>query len=347
MVMKEGYKMISFKNDYNKLAHPNILNRLINNNIYYYDGYGLDEHCKKAKQLIQKHLQFQTDIHFLIGGTSANKTVISHCLKPYQAVIAVKTGHINVHETGAIEACGHKILTTNGVNGKITCEEIEEIYLKHVDEHMVYPKMVYLSNSTETGSIYSKQELTKISNLCRRLDLYLYLDGARLGVALTSKKNDLSLNDIAMLTDVFYIGGTKNGALLGEAVIITNDLIKPNFRYSLKQNGGMLAKGFLIGIQFEELFTNDLFFRLGEEANQKADYLVKCLNNIGIYPEYESCTNQQFIKLANSTIDKLATKYAFEVWERNENDSIIRLVTSWATNNQDIDCFINDLQNLI
>lgn len=339
--------MISFKNDYNKLAHPEILKQLMKYNNDYYDGYGLDEHCEKAKQLIQSHFQRPADIHFLIGGTSANKTVISHCLKPYQAVITVDTGHINVHETGAIEASGHKVLTVKGVNGKITCEEIEEIYLKHVDEHMVYPKMVYLSNATELGTIYTKAELTKISNLCHRLNLFLYLDGARLGVALTAKHNDLSLNDIAELTDVFYIGGTKNGALLGEAVIITNEMIKPNFRYSLKQNGGMLAKGFLIGLQFETLFTDDLFFRLGEDANQKAQTLIKGLKKINIPFEYNSDTNQQFIRLPNDVIDELAKKFAFEVWDRSEKTSVIRLVTSWATTNDEVNSFLHDLETLI
>ena len=338
--------MISFKNDYNVLAHPDILNLLLKYSNEVNNGYGLDEHSANATKLIKEHLPNNVDIHFQIGGTSANKTVISHILKPYQAVIAVETGHINVHETGAIEATGHKVLTAKGINGKITCEEIEAICLKHTDEHMVEAKLVYISNSTEIGTLYTKDELTKISNYCRSRNLYLFLDGARLGVALTSPSNDLTLKDIARLTDVFYIGGTKNGALLGEAVVISNDDLKANFRYSIKQNGGMLAKGFLIGMQFEGLFTNDLFFKLGSDANLSAQYLIKGLKALNIVLVSDSPTNQQFIKLKNETVKELEKKYSFEVWEKMPDYTVIRLVTSWATKMKDIDELLNDLKAL-
>lgn len=339
--------MISFKNDYNILAHPDVLNLLLKYNLETYNGYGLDDHCKKAAKLIKSHIESHVDVHFMVGGTSANKIVISHILKPYEAVIAVDSGHINVHETGAIEASGHKIVTVKGIYGKITCQEIQDIYHKHYDEHTVIPKLVYLSNSTEIGTIYTKDELTNIYNLCQKLGLYLYLDGARLGVALTSPVNDLTLNDIAQLTDVFYIGGTKNGALLGEAVVIKNDTIKPNFRHSIKQNGGMLAKGFLLGMQFEALFTNNLFFKIGKAANEKAAYLVNKLAALKIDLLYNTSTNQQFLKLNQEVVNNLKEKYAFEIWDQSKKETVIRLVTTWATKTCDIDEFIKDLQNLI
>lgn len=335
--------MISFKNDYSTLCHPDILKLLTSANDEHHDGYGLDAHSLNAANLIKNHISIDCDIHFLTGGTIANKTIISHILKPYQAVIAVTTGHINVHETGAIEASGHKVLTAIGEDGKLTCNDINSICAQHIDEHMVEPKLVYISNSTEIGTVYTKAEIIAISSLCHKLGLYLFLDGARLGVALTTPVNDLTLNDIAELTDVFYIGGTKNGALLGEAVVITNKQLNHNFRHSIKQNGGMLAKGFLIGIQFEALFTNDLFFKLGKQANQSANYLVENLKKMNYQLLYTSPTNQQFLKLDNQLVNKLSKKYAFEIWEQQQTYAVIRLVTSWKTTVQEIDSLLKDL----
>lgn len=339
--------MYSFKNDYSELAHPRILELLNKYAIEQNSGYGHDDHTKRAIEYIKRHFTKDVDVHLLIGGTSTNKIVISHALRPYEAVISVETGHINVHETGAIEATGHKILTTPGRDGKITSEEIIKVYQEHNDEHMVKPKMVYISNSTEIGTIYTKKELTEISQTCKELGLYLFLDGARLGVALTAEGNDLTLDDIANLTDAFYIGGTKNGALIGEAVIISNDALKPFFRYSIKTNGGLLAKGYLTGIQFEALFSDDLFFQLAQHANNCATTLKDGLKELGIEFLNESPTNLQFVILDNKVIEPLRKKYNFEVWEKRLDQTVIRLVTSWATNPNEVKNFLTDLQQLL
>lgn len=340
--------MHSFRNDYSELAHPEIL-KLINQfsdeqNI----GYGLDKHSERARNLIHREINNNdADIHFLVGGTNCNKTAIAHSLKPYEAVISVKCGHINVHEAGAIEASGHKILTVPGEGGKITVEEIEYVHARHRDEHMVVPRMVYISNSTEIGTIYKKAELKAIYEKCQELGLYLFIDGARLGVALTAEENDLTLADVARLSDLFYIGGTKNGAMLGEALVIVNPAIKKNLRNTLKQNGGMLAKGYLIGLQFEALFADDLFFKLAAHANKMALALKAGLKRLNVEFAYDSPTNQQFIVLENRIVQELLEKYDFEIWEEGEEKTTIRLVTSWATKQEAVADFINDLEKLI
>lgn len=340
--------MISFKNDYSEIAHKNILDLLYKASNEQNNGYGLDEHSIKAKELIKDQIKKENvDIHFLIGGTSCNKIVISHILRPHQAVISVASGHINVHETGAIEATGHKVLTVKGVNGKITKEEIIEVVRTHTDEHMVMPKMVYISNSTEIGTIYNKNELEEIYSVCKELDLYLYLDGARLGVALTSNENDLTLEDIANLTDIFYIGGTKNGAMIGEALVITNDNLKAYFRYSIKLNGGMLAKGFIVGIQFEALFSNNLFFDLAKNANEKAILLKKGLQELGIKLAFNSPTNQQFLILDDDIVSELKKNYNFEIWEKQKGKTTIRLVTSFATTSEAVTKLLEDLKIIL
>lgn len=340
--------MISFKNDYSEIAHKNILDLLYKASNEQNNGYGLDDHSMKAKALIKYHLKKENvDIHFLTGGTSCNKIAISHILRPHQAVISVASGHINVHETGAIEATGHKVLTVKGVNGKITRDEIIDIVRSHTDEHMVMPKMVYISNSTEIGTIYKKNELEEIYSICKELGLYLYLDGARLGVALTSNENDLTLEDIANLTDIFYIGGTKNGAMLGEALVIINEDIKEDFRYSIKLNGGMLAKGFVVGIQFEALFSNNLFFDLAKSTNEKAMLLKNGLQKLGIELEFDSPTNQQFLILDDNVVEQLKKNYKFEIWEKQRNKTIIRLVTSWATTSEAVTTLLDDLEILL
>lgn len=338
--------MISFLNDYSQTAHDKVLSRLIEAGTRSYPGYGLDERSLRAARLIKKLIKQDADIHFMPGGTSCNKTVIAHALKPFEAVIAVKSGHINVHETGAVEASGHKILQIEGRDGKATPGEIIKILETHNNEHMVVPKMVYISNSTETGTIYAKAELEEIAKLCRENGMFLFLDGARLGAALTAAKNDLTLADIALLTDAFYIGGTKNGAMLGEAVVITNDKLKAGFRHSMKLNGAMLAKGFVVGIQFEALFEDGLFFRLAEKANQAAMKLRDGLLNRGIKFRYPVETNQIFVAFPAHIVDSLSRKYLFEIWEEVKDGAVIRLVTSWATKTNEIDAFLTDLDTV-
>lgn len=339
--------MISFKNDYSELLHEDILMLLQKSMDEQNIGYGLDIHSQNAITLIKNHIDKNVDIHLLIGGTSTNKIAISHILNSYEAVISADTGHINVHEAGAIEANGNKIITIPNRDGKLYPEDILEVIKIHEDDHMVSPKLVYISNTTEVGTIYTKQELTNLSVFCKEHNLYLFLDGARLGVALTNRNNDLSLNDIAILTDAFYIGGTKNGALLGEALVIVNDKFKPFIRRTIKQNGGMLAKGFLIGIQFEGLFTNNLFFKLGKHANDQATKLEDGLKELNIKFTFPPVSNQLFITLNNKVIQELSKKYLFEIWEKGQDLSSIRLVTSWATKDLFIENFLLDLKNLL
>lgn len=305
----------SFTNDYSEGAHPNILQAMNDENFIQSPGYGLDNVCEKTKKLIISLIEHDADVHFMVGGTQTNLTVIGSALKSYEAVIAVESGHINVHETGAIEACGHKVLTVKGRNGKILPEEIEKVVLTHCDEHMVYPKMVYISNATEIGTYYLKDELVQIAEMCKKHHLYLFLDGARLGNALCAKNNDLTLQDLAKLCDVFYIGGTKNGALFGEAIVILNDDLKTNFRFSMKQRGGMLAKGKYLGIQFYELLKDDLYFKLAKHANDMAQKIRFCLENRGIPFFCESDTNQIFPILPDSVLGNLEKDYGFSKWE--------------------------------
>lgn len=338
--------MINFRNDYSDIAHEHILERLYKIRYEKNIGYGLDFRTEKAKAMIQKQLSIPVDIHFLAGGTITNKTVISHLLKPYEAVISPKTGHIEVHETGAIESTGHKIIAVETLKGKLEVCQIDEALKKHVDEHMVKPKMVYISNSTETGFVYTKKELTALYTYCQKEGLYLFLDGARLGVALTSEENDLTLDDVASLTDVFYIGGTKNGALLGEALIIKDKLLNENFRYSIKQNGGLLAKGFIVGIQFECLFENNLFYDIGKKANQASNYFKKKLKELGIKFD-PTPTNQQFITLKSDVVSTLEKKYLFEIWTDLGDKKTIRLVTTYQTTLDEVETFIDDLKTLI
>ena len=337
--------MINFKNDYNKIAHKRILEAMLTYNESSYVGYGLDEMSEKAKNEIKKHISSDVDIHFLVGGTSANKVVISHALRPYEAVISPETGHIFVHETGAVEATGHQIILVQGVNGKLNPALIEEVVSKYVDEHMVSPKMVYITQATEVGSLYTKAELVDISNTCKKLGLYLFLDGARLAVGLD--KSDITLDDLAKYTDVFYIGGTKNGALLGEAVVISNEKLKQNFRYSIKQNGGMYAKGFVAGIQFYELFKDGLYFELGHNSNQMANMLAEGLEARGIKLEYPNVTNQLFVNVSNELYEQLQEFVLFELWSDKTDSKVIRFVTNFSTSKEEINEFFNKLDNIL
>lgn len=338
--------MFNFKNDYNFICHENILNALIKYQDEVNDVYGLDSHSKNAKDLIKKHLKNENvDIHFIVGGTLVNKTVINHILRPYEAVICADTGHINVHETGAIESTGHKVLTVQNHNGKIRVNEIENCIKMHIDEHMVLPRIVYISESTETGTVYTKEELKELYNYCHMNNLYLFVDGARLGVALAT--NLISLEDLAKYCDVFYIGGAKNGAFLGEAVVIVNDLLKDNFRFSIKQSGGMYSKGFVAGIQFEELFIDDLFINLGKNANECTRYLYDELVKRGFTMQQECVTNQIFPIVSNEVYEKLKKIVSFELWEDLGNTKVIRLVCGFKTKKEEIIAFIHQLDSIL
>lgn len=336
----------SFKHDYSEGAHEQILKALSSTNLNQAAGYGEDTYCNAAKKLIRAKIKNpKADIHFVSGGTQANVIVISSILKPYESIIAATTGHISMYEAGAIESTGHKINTIETQDGKLKVEDIESVVQSHTDEHMVQPRAVYISNSTEVGSIYSKQELEKISKVCRKHKLYLYLDGARLGSALTSKKNDVTLAELAKLVDVFYIGGTKNGALLGEAIVILNPALKDHFRFHIKQKGALLAKGRILGIQFVELFKNDLFFDLAKHANTMAATLANGIKKHKYPFLLEPVSNQIFPILPNTLIKKLSQTYGFYVWSTIDNKhSAIRLVTSWATKEEVVHQFIEDLK---
>lgn len=337
--------MYSFSNDYSEGAHPKILEALINANLIQQTSYSLDVHTAHAIELIQEEIKNRdTDIHLLVGGTQTNLITIATALRPYQAVISASTGHVNVHETGAIEATGHKVLAMPTDDGKLTPALVLQALDFHTDEHMVQPKMVYISNSTEIGTQYTKSELEALHHICKQKNLYLFLDGARLGSALTSSVNDLTLADIAALTDVFYIGGTKNGALFGEALVISHPDLKPDFRFMIKQRGAMLAKGWLLGIQFEELFQNNLFYDMAGHANAAAQKLRTALEEHGYHMASDSMTNQLFPILPNTLVEKLGQKYTFNIDRKYDNThTVIRLVTSWATTDEGVDAFIRDL----
>lgn len=340
--------MISFMNDYGEGAHPKILQALSQTNLENTVGYGADEYCNQARVRIQELVSDpDADVHFLVGGTQANMTAISSFLRPHEAVIAADTGHIAVHETGAIEATGHKILTVPTKDGKLTPEQVQAVLERHTDEHMVKPKLIFISDATETGTVYTKSELAGLSKLCKKQGLYLYLDGARLGTALTSAENDLNLRDLAEFTDAFYIGGTKNGALFGEALVITRDNLKPDFRYFIKQKGGMLAKGRLLGVQFMELMRDGLYFELASHANTMAQRLQSGIEDLGYPLMLRSPTNQIFPIFEDRMVETLSEKYLFERWEKKDGGRIaIRLVTSWATKAGAVDEILADLKKM-
>jgi len=338
--------MIYFKNDYSEGAHPKILEKLNETNLVQDKGYGNDQYSNQARALIKKKINnAAADVHFISGGTQANLTILGSILRPHESVIAPETGHICVHETGAIEATGHKINTVKTLNGKLTPELIKPVLIAHEDEHMVKPKLVFISNSTEIGTHYTKNELEKLSEFCKENDLYLYLDGARLGSALSVKDCDLTLESLSSYVDAFYIGGTKNGALLGEAIVLMNDDFKENFRFHLKQRGGLLAKGRLIAIQFLELFEDNLYFDLAKHANEMAGLMADAIKSHGFDFLTESTTNQIFPILPNAVISALEKNYEFYVWSKETKEtSSLRLVTSWATTKENVKAFIHDLE---
>jgi threonine aldolase len=340
--------MYSFKNDYSEGAHPRILNALMESNFEQEEGYGKDRFSRQAMELLKQKIGCtDVDIHFLAGGTQTNLTAISAFLRPHEAAIAASTGHIATHETGAIEATGHKIITVEAPDGKLTPTQIKEVLEAHTDEHMVKPKLVYISNSTEIGSIYKMNELEQLRACCLENNLLLYMDGARLGSALCSQENDIELSDLPALVDSFYIGGTKNGALIGEALVICRDSLKVDFRYHMKQKGALLAKGRLLGIQFLELFRDDLFFDLAAHANKMSELLREEFEKANMKFLTHSPTNQIFPILPNPLISELQKKYSFYVWEKvDAGHSAIRLVTSWATKEEAVMEFIEDFRKL-
>ncbi|APC40424.1 threonine aldolase family protein [Clostridium estertheticum] len=338
--------MYSFKNDYSEGAHPNILKALMKSNMEQTEGYGEDKYSIGAIKLLKDKIKCNDiDIHMFCGGTQTNLTSISAFLRPHEAVISASTGHVLVHETGAIEATGHKVISVKVDDGKLKPIHIKMAIDEHTDEHMVKPKIVYISNPTEIGTIYKKQELKDLYDFCTKNNIILYVDGARLGSALCSKENDIKISDLPRLTDVFYIGGTKNGALMGEALVICKEGLKEDFRYHIKQKGGLLAKGRLIGIQFFELFKNDLYFDLARHANFMAETLKLGIKECGYKFLINSSTNQIFPILHNKTIEKLQENYLFFVWQKiDEDNSAVRLVTSWATKDEHVKSFIDDLK---
>lgn len=341
--------MIRFECDYAEGAHPQIMERLRETNLEQTKGYGEDEHCENARRMLRCLCECESaDVHFLVGGTQTNMTVISSVLRSHQGVIAVETGHINVHETGAIEATGHKVLALPGTNGKLTALQVENAFRAHWDdpnhEHVVQPGMVYISNPTETGTLYSKRELQELSDVCRKNELPLFLDGARLGYGLVADNSDLTLPDIARLCDVFYIGATKVGALFGEAVVITSDRLKKDFRYQMKQRGGMLAKGRLLGIQYEVLFGDGLYFEISRHAVRMAMKIRDAFTTKNVAFLCDSSTNQQFPILTEEQISFLGQRYAFEYWCKiDEKQGAVRFCTSWATREEDVDKLVNDI----
>lgn len=334
---------ISFLNDYSVLAHPQILEALHQANGTHEKTYGNDVHSAQVQEMLRSMTKTNCDVHLISGGTQTNLTALAHCLRPYEGVIACPSGHINTHESGAIEATGHTIKPTNDTNGKISLSELAQVHATHRGEHMIKPKLVYLSQATETGLLYSKKELEDISTFCKEHDLYLFMDGARLGSALASTQNDLGLEDIARLTDMFYFGGTKSGLLCGEALVITNDELKDNFRNSLKQRGAMLAKGAFLGVQFKTLFENDLYLKINQNSNTMAARLSDIFNKAGYNLANPCQTNQVFAQIPLDLKNKLEEKFVFLTWEEDAKTSTVRFVTSWATTDSEVDAFANAL----
>lgn len=339
--------MYSFASDYLEGAHPDVLKALTETNTRQSPGYGEDEYCAKATLLLKKIVENDNiDVHYLVGGTQTNMLVIAAALRSYQAVMTVDSGHINVHETGAVEYTGHKILTRPHVNGKIDSSMIADMLSEHLDEHAVQPKMVYISQTTEYGTYYTLDELQDIYAYCKDHGLYLFVDGARLGSALV-KDDAPTLKDLTRCSDVFYIGGTKMGALFGECLVIVNDDLKKDFRYHMKQKGAMLAKGRILGVQFQTLFSNRLYLRIGEHENRCADILRVGFKECGYNMYVETDTNQLFPILDNKTWEYLSQKYmATYMFKVDEEHVCIRFVTSWATSEQTCHDFVRYLQQM-
>lgn len=334
--------MLSFECDYTEGAHERILQRLAEANREHLSGYGSDRYCESAKEKIRRECQCpQAEISFLVGGTQTNAVVIDAMLKSYEGVVAVKTGHVNVHEAGAIEYTGHKVMEIPQHEGKMDAGELEaylESFWGDVDyEHMVFPGMVYISHPTEYGTLYSKKELEELSGVCRKYKIPLYMDGARLGYGLMSKETDVTLPMIAEYCDVFYIGGTKVGALCGEAVVFTKNNMPAHFLTIVKQHGALLAKRWILGLQFDTLFTDGMYYEISRHAIEMAELLKKGFEEKG-YPFFiKSPTNQQFIVLENQQMEKIKKEVTYSQWEKiDKTHTVVRFATSWATTEEDV-----------
>lgn len=342
--------MIRFESDYLEGALPEVMQALCDTNYAQTPGYGEDEYCREAADMIRAKCSApDADVHFLVGGTQANMIVITAALRPHQAAIAAETGHIAVHETGSIEAAGHKVITLPSGDGKITAAQVRDCVEAHwndaTHEHMAQPALVYISQPTENGTVYSLAELEALSAVCREKGLLFYVDGARLGTALVS--SDMALPDLARLTDAFYIGGTKLGALFGEAVVITNRAIARDFRYIVKQRGGMFAKGRLLGVQFGALMHDGLYERTAKREVDLAMKLRAAFEAKGWPLCYDSPTNQQFPIVPDAVLEKLAEKYTFSHWGKVDGShTAVRFCTSWATREEDVDALIADIESL-
>ena len=344
--------MIYFHNDYSEGCHAKVLEKLIATNLEQTPGYGEDHYCAEAADMIRKACgREDLAVHFLVGGTQANLTVIAAALRPHQAAVCADSGHINTHETGAVEATGHKVIALPSVAGKITAEQVRNVVEMHRAsgsfEHEAQPKLVYLSTPTELGTLYNLTELEALSKTCKELGLYLFVDGARLAYGLAAADNDVTLPDLARLCDVFYIGGTKVGALFGEAVVISNPALKEDFRYLIKQRGGMLAKGRLLGVQFAALFENGLYFELGKNAVRLADQIRDTFDKLGVSYLVPGTTNQLFPILSDSFLNELAKNFMFIDMERiDENHRAVRFCTSWASTQENVDALCNELERI-
>ena len=344
--------MIYFNNDYAEGCHENVLQALIRTNNEQTPGYSEDKYCAAAAAKIRKLCgREDVAVHFLVGGTQTNLTVIDAALRPHQGALCADSGHINVHETGAVEATGHKVLPMPSVDGKINADQVKKAVLLHradgAFEHIVQPKLVYISHPTELGTLYTLSELEALSAVCKELGLYLFMDGARLGYGLMASGTDVTMADIARLCDVFYIGGTKVGALFGEAAVIANPALKEDFRYIIKQHGGMLAKGRLLGVQFDALMEDDLYFKIAAHADSMADKIRACLAELNIPCLVGNTTNQIFPILPDSVLEELAKTICFTEMERvDDGHRCIRFCTSWATPKENVQTLISELHRL-
>lgn len=341
--------MIHFRNDYSAGAHPSVLDALVKTNFELTAGYGCDPYCESAAERIRDLCKApDADIHFLVGGTQTNKTAIGAVLRPYEAVIAAHTGHICVHETGAIENNGHKVIHCPSPDGKVTPEMIEAVMATHSSEHMVVPRLVYISNTTEVGTVYTRSELSSLHSTCEKFGLLIYCDGARLGSAMTIKGADTSFEDYAAFCDAFTIGGTKNGLLFGEALVITNRSINAGFRHCMKQQGAILAKGRLLGIQFEAILKDNLYLDLAAHANRLAERITEGLTAMNIPLLAPSPSNQVFPILPDPVVEALKSDFTFEIQEKTDADhTCIRFVTAWCSTDNDVTALLSAIEKLL
>lgn len=344
--------MIYFRSDYTQGAHPRVMEALARTNLEHTDGYGLDPHCENAARMIRALIGGgDCSVHMMVGGTACNVTVIAASLRPYEAVVSARTGHAYFHETGAVEATGHRVIALDGADGKLTPALIDRAWEEYENEHTPLPRMAYVSQPTELGTVYSRAELAALSEKCRERDMLLYVDGARLGSALTCRDNDLSLPELARLSDAFYIGGTKNGALFGEALVIRNRAMDDHFRWMIKRQGAMLAKGRLIGVQFEALLDGgekSVYFAMAAHANALAERLRNGLAALGVGFVVESRTNQVFPILPTDVVRRLEEDFSFYEWEPERDGRLpIRLVTGWGTQEAEVDAFLEAAGRLL